>query len=111
MAEMKKETEEKIERLQLLEQNLQSFLVQRQTFQSQLMEVDSALTELEGTDAAYKIVGNIMVAASKDKLKEDLGQKKEVLALRIKTLEKQEQQLRERASKTQSEILKEIENK
>jgi prefoldin beta subunit len=111
MADMKKETEAKIEQLQLLEQNLQNFLVQRQQFQQQIVEIESALGELESTTQAYKIVGNIMVASDKDKLKKDLEKKKEVLDLRIKTLEKQEKQLKDKASQTQSEVLKEMEKK
>jgi len=106
--EVSKETEQKIGQLQMFEQSLQNFLGQKQQFQAQLVEIESALSELEGTDKAYKIVGNIMVESNKDELKADLQSKKEMLELRIKTMEKQETQVRERASKLQSEILKKI---
>lgn len=111
MAEEKEETKQKISQLQLLEQNLQNFLLQKQQFQAQLMEIESALSELEKTDTAYKIVGNIMVSSKKEKLQEDLKAKKEMLELRVKTLEKQEEKIREKASKTQSEVLKEMKEK
>ena len=106
--EVSKETEQKIGQLQMFEQSLQSFLGQKQQFQVQLVEVDSALNELENTEKAYKIVGNIMVEADKNELKSDMQSKKEMLELRIKTMEKQEAQVRERASKLQSEILNKI---
>jgi len=106
--EVSKETEQKISQLQMFEQSLQSFLGQKQQFQVQLVEVESALGELENTDKAYKIVGNIMVEAEKNELKADLQSKKEILELRIKTMEKQEEQVREKAAKLQSEILKKI---
>lgn len=106
--EVSKETEQKISQLQMFEQSLQSFLGQKQQFQVQLVEADSALNELDNTEKAYKIVGNIMVEADKNELKADLQSKKEMLELRIKTMEKQESQVRERASKLQSEILKKI---
>ena len=106
--EVSKETEQKIGQLQMFEQSLQSFLGQKQQFQIQLVEVESALSELENTDKAYKIVGNIMVETDKNELKNDLHSKKEVLELRIKTMEKQESQVREKASKLQAEILKKI---
>ena len=106
--EVSKETEQKIGQLQMFEQSLQSFLGQKQQFQVQLVEVESALGELESTDKAYKIVGSIMVESDKNELKADLQSKKEVLELRIKTMEKQEAQVREKASKLQSEILKKI---
>ncbi|MBI2655745.1 prefoldin subunit beta [Candidatus Woesearchaeota archaeon] len=106
--EVSKETEQKIGQLQMYEQSMQSFLGQKQQFQVQLVEIDSALSELQNTSKAYKIVGNIMVEADKDELKTDLQSKKEMLELRIRTMEKQEAQVREKASKLQSEILKKI---
>ena len=106
--EVSKETEQKIGQLQMYEQSMQSFLGQKQQFQVQLVEIDSALSELQNTNKAYKIVGNIMVEADKDELKTDLQSKKEMLELRIRTMEKQEAQVREKASKLQSEILKKI---
>ena len=106
--EVSRETEQKIGQLQMFEQSLQSFLGQKQQFQVQLVEVESALNELNNTDKAFKIVGNIMVEADKNELKADLQSRKEMLELRIKTMEKQESQVREKASKLQSEILKKI---
>lgn len=106
--EVSKETEQKIGQLQMFEQSLQNFLGQKQQFQVQLVEIESALSELESTGKAYKIVGNIMVEADKTELKADLQSKKEMLELRIKTMDRQESQVREKASKLQSEILKKI---
>ena len=106
--EVPKDTEEKINQLQMFEQSLQNFLVQKQQFQVQLVEIESALGELETTEKAYKIVGNIMVESDRDELKSDLQSKKEMFELRIKTMEKQESQVRERASKLQSEILEKM---
>lgn len=106
--DVSQETEHKISQLQMFEQSLQGFLGQKQQFQMQLVEVESALSELESTEKAYKIVGNIMVEADKKELQADLNSKKEMLELRLKTMEKQETQVREKASKLQSEILKKI---
>ena len=103
-----KESEKKLSQLQMLEQSMQSLLMQKQQFQMQQVELESALKELERVEEAYKIVGNIMVLSKKSELKEELNSKKEVIDLRIKNLEKQENQLREKASKLQSEILKEM---
>ena len=105
---MEKETEQKISQLQLFEQSLQNLLIQKQQFQLQLAEIDSALKELETTDKTYKIVGNIMVLAKKEDLKKDLNEKKEVIELRIKSMEKQEIQIKEKTSKLQEEVLKKI---
>ena len=108
MAEVSKETEKKISQLQMLEQGMQSLLMQKQQFQLQQVEIESALKELENVDEAYKIIGNIMVLSKKSDLETDLTSKKEIIELRIKNMEKQENHLREKASKLQSEVLKEM---
>ena len=110
MTEMTKETEQKIGQLQLYEQSAQSILSQKQQFQMQLVEIESALSELEKSEEAYKIIGNIMVASKKEDLKTDLNSKKDIVSLRLKTLEKQENQIKEKAEKLQAEVLKKIKN-
>jgi prefoldin beta subunit len=104
MSEMSKETEEKIAQLQLYEQSLQNILIQKQQFQSQGLEIESAIKELAKTTEAYKIVGNIMVASKKEDLSKDLELKKETVNLRVKTLEKQENNIRAKAKKLQEEV-------
>ena|SRR3989344_5538820 len=105
-------TENKIAQLQMLEQNIQNFLMQKQTFQSQMIEVDNALDELEKSKGkAYKIIGAIMISSDKEQLKKELHGKKEVIDLRIKTIEKQENQLKEKAAKLQTEVLAQIKTK
>ena len=108
MAEISKETEQQISQLQLYEQSLQNILMQKQQFQTQSLEIKSALTELESTKEAYKIVGNITVASKKEDLKKELESKKETINLRITTMEKQENQIREKAKKLQEEVSKNI---
>ena len=106
--ELNKEAENKIAKLQMMEQNLQSINLQKQTFQSQLLEIENALSELVNVKEAYKIVGQIMIASKKEDLKTDLDQKKEILDLRVKSLDKQEKDLKDKASSLQSEILKSL---
>jgi len=106
---MNKDVQEKIQQLQLLEQNMQQFHTQRQQFQAQLAEVDSALKELENAKEAYKIIGNIMVSSNKEELQKNLKEKKEIVELRIKTMEKQEGHLKNKAKKIQEEVLEEME--
>lgn len=103
---MDKETEEKITQLQILEQNLQASIIQKQNFQGQLNEVENALKELEkNKKEVYKITGNIMVLANKTELKQELEEKKDTTTLRIKKLEKQERELQEKTSKIQKEVM------
>lgn len=102
----KEKAETQIQQLSMLENNLQNMSMQRQQFQSQIMETESALSELEASADAYKIIGNLMVRVEKEKLKSDLSHKKETVQVRIQSLEKQEQKLREKAKELQEQVLK-----
>lgn len=106
---MNKETEKKIQQLQLIEQNLQNIIMQKQAFQIQLMENENATSELEKTKRdAYKIIGTIMINSNKDDLKKELKEQKEILDVRIKSLEKQEKNFQEKAEEIQKEVMKDI---
>jgi|SRR3989344_1788821 len=104
-------TEEKIQQMQLLEQNLQNFLMQRQQFQLQLIEIESALDELKGKEDAYKIVGSIMVLTKADSIRKELEEKKSTLDIRISSLEKQESRIRDKTGALRKEVLEAIQNK
>ncbi len=109
---MNKDTEQKLEQLHLFEQNLQSLSAQKQSFQGQLLEIENALEELtKNKDKVYKIVGSIMVLSEKKDVERYLNSKKEILELRIKNLEKQENKFKEKLNEVQQEVLKELKNK
>lgn len=104
-------TETPLAQLQLLQQNLQHLFLQRQQFQKQLVEIDSALGELETSPQAYKIIGNLMVASKKPDLEKELQEKKELLSLRIKNFEKQEQNLTQKIEEIQQKVLDALKKK
>jgi len=110
MAEkLSKETQGKIQELQLLQQRLQLFTAQKQQFQMQMIEVENALEEIsKSKGAVYRLIGEILVEKSADEVKKDLTDKKEELDLRIKTLDKQETKTRESALALQKEISAEL---
>ena len=105
------EAEQKLNQLQIMEQGLQNILMQKQQFQSQVTEFDAALEEVKKAKQSFKIIGNIMVAASPEQLTDEMKRKKEVAELRVKTLEKQENSLREKSKKMQEEVMKIMEKK
>ena len=111
MGETKKDLQERINKLSTMEHSLQQFLAQKQQFQAQLMELMSALEELEKTEKAYRIIGNVMVDAKKEDLIKDLSEKKELIEVRIKSVEKQEEKMREKTSELQAEVMKEMSDK
>ncbi len=102
---LSKESQETIQRLQMMEQNMQSLNMQKQQFQAQLFEIEGALKELETSPVAYKIVGGIMIGIDKSALMKEMQGRKELFELRVQTMEKQEKQLKEKAKKLQEEVM------
>ena len=101
----------KVNQLQLLQQNLQNILLQKQQLEIQFVELESALTELGTTNKAYKIIGKIMIATNKDELTNDLTQKKEVVSVRLQNFSKQEEKLKQSIDAVQKEVLEEMKSK
>ncbi len=102
------EYKEKVQQLQMFEQGLQQLAAQRQQFQSQLIEAENAIKESQTSEKTYKIIGNIMVLLDKEHIQKDLKEKQEILNLRIKNIEKQEEQVRKQAKELQQEVVKKI---
>lgn len=108
---MADDNQEMIAQLSQIEQSLHQFLRQRQSFSSQLNEVETALKELEKTGSSYKIIGNIMVAKGKEEIRTDLNAQKEMLELRVKTIQSQEEKLKEKAKKLQEKVVEQMKGK
>ena len=104
-----KEINEKLEQFEALRQTLYAILVQKQRLKQHYDEIENAINELEkmGEDKKiYKLIGNIMVEKNKDELLNELKEKKEILEIRIQSLEKQEKSLQEKLEKIQLELEK-----
>ena len=100
----------KIQEMQLLEQNLQNILLQKQAFQMELSETQSALKEIENSgDETFKIIGQLMIKTEKSKIKKELLDKEKILNLRIKAIEKQEFSFTEQLEKFREEFMKSTE--
>ena len=106
---MEKEIQEKVKELQVFEQNLQNLLMQKQAFQLELNETNSALEELEGSkDEVYKIVGNVMIKSKKEILVKELKERLGILDLRVRNIEKQEQLIRKKAESIRESVMKKL---
>jgi len=102
-----KDSNKKIQEMQILEQNLQNLLLQKQAFQMELNETLAALKEIDdSSDEVYKIVGQLLIKTDKPKMKEDLTNKERLLNLRIKTLEKQEEAFSKKLKEDREELMK-----
>lgn len=102
--------EKKFQEMQILEQRLQNSILQKQAFQMELAETNSAMNEVKKSgDEIFKVIGQLMIKSEKSKISEELLNKQKILELRIKSLEKQEDSLTEQLDKIQNELSKSIE--
>ncbi|OYT43984.1 prefoldin subunit beta [Candidatus Bathyarchaeota archaeon] len=103
--------QERLLRLQQLQQTLQSILVQKQQLELELLEIDRALSELEKTpdDAViYRSVGSLLVRSEKDKVTNDLKERKELTSMRVSVLGKQEERLRSQIKELQGKLQRDL---
>jgi len=89
--EQNNEINNKVEELQVVENNLQNFLMQKQSLQVELNEISNALDEVKKTnDEVYKIVSGVMLKSEKDSISKDLNEKKDIVEMKISSIEGQE---------------------
>lgn len=93
--------------MQVLEQRLNNVLLQKQSFQIEFSEIQSALREIQDSKGdVFKVVGQMMVKTDRQKLKEELSSKEKILDLRIKSVEKQENSLMDKLESLRENVLK-----
>lgn len=104
--ELSNEAKELLMQFQGYQQQLQNVMIQKENFKLQGMEMDRALEELNSTKQtmAFKIVGNIMVNKTVEDLKKELGENKEDLDLRLKSMGGVELKLKEKLKDLQSKL-------
>lgn len=107
------ETQNSIQEIQILEQNFQQVMQQKQLFNMESAETDYALKEIEKADGElFKIVGGqVVIKTTKESLVADLNKKRELIELRLKTINKQEKELSERIEELRSTIMSKISSK
>ena len=99
----------KIQNLQLLEQNIQNLMMQKQAFNFEAAETVNALSELKYSKGeVFKIVGSIMIKSEKKDMEKDLSKKKDLIELRIKNIDKQEESLKQKLLEMKEEIVNKI---
>ncbi|MCL2134790.1 MAG: prefoldin subunit beta [Candidatus Bathyarchaeota archaeon] len=103
--------QERLLRLQQLQQTLQSILVQKQQVEMEKGEVELALAELaKSADdvVLYKAIGSLLVKADKAKVFADLNDRKDLLVTRSTVITKQEERVRSQVKETQTKLQEEI---
>jgi len=103
--------QERLARLQQLQNTLQSLVLQKQRLDLEQSETERALKTLEATPSdrkMYKSEGAILVEKKKDEIVKELSERKEFLEMRSKVLTKQENKTRERLTSLQQTLQKEL---
>ncbi len=78
-------------------QQWQIVVMQKEQMVLQLSEIENTINELQNIEGdVYKITGSVMIKKKKEDVLKDLKEKKDLLELKIKSLEKQEKTLREK---------------
>ncbi len=103
--------QERLLRLQQLQQTLQTVLTQKQQLELELLEVDQALSELEKASddvAIYKSIGSLLVKSEKTRVTTELNERKELANMRISVLGKQEERLRGQVKELNERLQKDL---
>lgn len=111
LAKLPPQVQERLLRLQQLQQTLQSVLVQKQQVELELTEVEQALSELQkvADDAViYRSIGSLLVKTEKARVLADLNERKELLSMRATVLGKQEERLRSQIKELQAKIQQDL---
>jgi len=105
------QVQERLLRLQQLQQTLQSVMGQKQQVEMEQTEIEQTITELQKTanDAViYKAIGSLLVKAEKAKITEELVERKELLSTRSTVLARQEERLRSQAKEVQTKLQEDL---
>lgn len=99
--------QERLVKMQRLQQTLQSILAQKQQVEVESSETEQALGELQKmTDDAviYKAMGTILVKTERTKMVTELTERKDLLSTRVTVLGKQEERLRNQLKDIETQL-------
>ena len=105
------QVQERLLRLQQLQQSLQSILAQKQQVEMESTEIEQALAEMQklSDDAViYKAVGSLFVKAERQKTITDLTERKDILSTRVMVLGKQEERFRSQLREVQTKLQEDL---
>jgi prefoldin beta subunit len=111
LSKLPPQVQERLLRLQQLQQTLQTVLAQKQQVEMEKTEVEQTVAELQKTaDGAviYKAAGSLLIKAEKTKITEELVERKELLNTRSTVLARQEERLRSQVKEAQTKLQEDL---
>lgn len=103
--------QERLLRLQQLQQTLQTILAQKQQVEMEKTEVEQTLAELAKTTdetVIYKAVGSLLVKAEKARVSEELTERKSLLDTRSTVMARQEERIRAQVKEAQTKLQEDL---
>jgi prefoldin beta subunit len=111
LSKLPPQVQERLLRLQQLQQTLQTVLAQKQQVEMEKTEVEQTVAELQkttGDDVIYKAAGSLLIKAEKAKITEELVERKELLNTRSTVLARQEERLRSQVKEAQTKLQEDL---
>ncbi len=105
--EIPPQVQNQLAQLQQLKTQIEAVGRQKMQVEGLLRDAENALGELEKLDenpVIYRAVGELMIKANKEDVKEDLSEKRETYDLRRKTLERQEERVQKKYQQLQQQL-------
>ena len=105
------QVQQRLMRLQQLQQSLQGVMAQKQQLEMQLNEVEQAKTELEKlneTAVVYKSIGALLVKSEKNTVETELSERKELLKMRVDVLAKQDERIKTQVKELQEQLQQDL---
>jgi prefoldin beta subunit len=105
------QVQERLLRLQQLQQTLQSVLTQKQQVELETTEIEQASNEVQklNDDAViYKATGSLLIRTEKGKIVTELSERKELLNTRVTILAKQEERVRGQLKDLQAKLQQDL---
>jgi len=106
-AELPPQIQNQVAQIQQIQQQAQALLNQKNQIEMMLRETEAAVKEIEASDEGavmYKSAGEVLLRADRFTLLEELTDKKDVLDLRLKTLNKQQERIKNRFDQLQEQL-------
>lgn len=104
------ETQVKIQEVQIKDQEFQQLILQKRNFKYELDEVDYALKELDKSEGEVSkiVAGAIIIKTDKETLTKELNRKKELIELRLKSIDSEEKELSKEVELLRDEVMKKL---
>ena len=102
---------EQLLRLQQLQRTLEVVVSQKTQLEYEFSEIERALDELEKMDdkaAVYKSVGSLLVSSNRQKIIDELRDRKEIVNTRVTVLTRQEGSTRKKLTELQNRLQEQL---